>query len=63
MIALRITPPAKEKGVKVDGAEGVGGATDPDYLERSYASLHLTVAMSMAHITWKWSDIGKEIEK
>ena len=47
----------------MDGAEGVGGAADPDYLERSYASLCLMVAASMAHITWKWSEMGKGTEK
>ena len=63
MIALRVTPPAKEEGVEVDGAEGVGGAADPDHLECSYTSLHLTVAASMSPITWKWSDMGKGTEK
>ena len=47
----------------MDGTKGVGGAADSDHLERSYASLRLTVAASMAHITWKWSDTGKGIEK
>ena len=54
MIVLRVTPPVEEEGVEVDGVEGVGGAADPDRLERSCASLRLTVAVSMAHITWKW---------
>jgi len=40
----------------VDGVEGVGGATDP-------ASLHLMIVASMAHITWKWSKMGKGTEK
>ena len=47
----------------MDGAEGVGGAADLDRLERSYASLCLMVATSMAHITWKWSEMGKGTEK
>ena len=47
----------------MDGAEGVGGAADPDHLERSYTSLYLMVAASMAHITWKWSEMGKGTEK
>ena len=63
MIALRVTSPVEEEGAEVDGAEGVGGVADPDRLERSYNSLHLTVAASMAHITWKWSKMGKGIEK
>ena len=63
MIASRVTPPTEEEGAEVDGAEGVGRAVDPNSLERSHASLHLTVAVSMTHITWKWSDIGKGTEK
>ena len=43
MTASKVTPPVEEKGVEVDGAEGVGGATIPDRLDRNYASLHLTV--------------------
>jgi len=63
MIASKATPSVEEEGAEVDGAEGVGGAADPDHLERNYASLCLMVAASMAHITWKWSDIGKGTEK
>jgi len=63
MITSRVTPPTEEEGAEVDGAEGVGGVANPDCLERSYASLHLTIAESMAHITWKWSDTGKGTEK
>ena len=63
MITSMVTPLAEEEGAKVDGAEGVRGAVDPDRLERSCASLHLTIVASMAPITWKWSDTGKGIEK
>ena len=63
MIALRVTSPVEEEGAEVDGAEGVGGVADPDRLERSYNSLHLTVAASMAHMTWKWLETGKGTEK
>ena len=63
MITSRVTPPAKVKGAKVDGAEGVGGAADLDHLKRNCASLRLTVVLSIAHITWKWSDTGKGTEK
>ena len=45
MITSRVTPPAEEEGAEVDGAEGVGGAADPDRLERSCALLLLTVAV------------------
>ena len=51
MIASRVTPPAEEEGAEVYGAEGMGGATNLDRLERSCTSLHLTVVASMAHIT------------
>ena len=63
MITSRLTPPAEVEGTEVDGAKGVGGATNPDHFERNYALLHLTVMASMAHITWKWSETGKGIEK
>ena len=63
MIALRVTPPVEEEGAEVDGVEGVGGATNLDHLEHSYALLRLIVAVLMAHITWKWSEMGKGTEK
>ena len=63
MITSRVTPPAEEKGVEVDGAEGVGGAAVLDCLECSCTSLLLMVAASMAHITWKWLETRKGIEK
>ena len=63
MIASSVTPPTKEKGAEVDRAKGLGGAADPDRLERSYASLYLTIVASMAHITWKWLEIKKGTEK
>ena len=63
MISSKVTPPAEVEGAEVDGAEGVEGATDLDRLERNYASLRLTVAPSIAPITWKWSDKGKGIKK
>ena len=44
MIASRVTPPTEVEGVEVDGVEGVGGAAEPDRLNRNCASLHLTVA-------------------
>ena len=63
MIVSRVIPPAEVEGAEVDGAEGVGEAAVLDLLERNYASFRLTVATSMAHITWKWSETGKGIEK
>ena len=63
MIASRVILPTEEEGAEVDGVEGVGGAANPDYLVRSYILLYLTLAASMAHMTWKWSNTGKGIEK
>ena len=63
MIASKVTPPTEEEGMEVDGVERVGGAANLDHLERNYASLHLTVAASIAPITWKWSVKGKGTEK
>ena len=44
MMYLSVTLLVEEKGANVDGAEGVGGATVSDRLDRNYASLRLTVA-------------------
>ena len=46
-----VTPFVEEEGADVDGVEGVGGTAGLDRLEQNYASLHLTVVVSMAHIT------------
>ena len=62
MTASKVTPPAEEKGVEVDGAEGVG-VTDLDCHEQNYALLRLTVAAFIAPIMWKWSNKGKGTEK
>ena len=63
MKASRVTPPTEVKGVEVDEAEGVGGVIILDCLDRNCTSLRLMVAASMAHITEKWSETGKGIEK
>ena len=63
MIASRVTAPVEEKGVEVDGAEGVGRVTDLDCLEQNYALLRLMVVAFIAPIMWKWSNRGKGIEK
>ena len=59
MMASRVTPPAVE-GAKVDGAEEVGVVTVlvRGRLGRNWASLHHTVATSMAHIGGKCVDSG-----
>ena len=63
MIASRVRPPVEEERAEVDGAERVGGVVDLDRLERNYALLCLTIAASIAPITWKWSGMGKGTEK
>ena len=63
MIASRVTPPVEVEGAEVDEAEEVGEVANPDRLEQICALLHLTVAASIAHITWKWSKTGKGTEK
>ena len=55
MMSLRVTSLVEEEGANVDevdqdGAEREGGAADPDCFDLNYTSLHLTVAVSVAHI-------------
>ena len=63
MISPRDTSPEEEGGADVDGAEREEGAAESDWRDRSWASLRLTVALSMAHMKVKWSKEGKGIEK
>ena len=44
MMSPKVTLPKEEEGADVDGAEREGGAAESDYLDRNWASLHLTVA-------------------
>ena len=55
MMASRVTPPAEDEGVEVDGVEKAGGVdfSDRVHLGLSWASFCLTVAASMALITVK----------
>ena len=58
MMSLSDTSLVKEKGANVDGAdrdgaEREGGAAESNCRDLNYASLHLTVAASMAHMTKK----------
>ena len=46
-------------GADRDGLEREGGAVESDYRDLNCASLRLTVAVSMAHMTEKWSEEGK----
>ena len=65
MIASRVTPPKEEERAEVDRAEEVGGAAVCvwGYCDLRCASLHRTVAASMAPITEKWGETGKGTEK
>ena len=63
MIASRVAPFTEVEGAEVDGVEGVGGAAVLNRLDQNCASLRLIVAASIAHITLKWSDMGKGTEK
>ena len=62
-MSSRVTSTVEEEGADVDGLVEAGGIVVLDRLERSYASLHLTVAASMAHMACKWLEMGKGIEK
>ena len=64
-MASRVAPPVEDKGAEVDGAEEAEGVIVLVWgrLNRSYASLRLTVAASMAFITVKWGDLGKQTKK
>ena len=63
MMSSSVTRPVEEEGLDVDEVEGVGGAAGQNRLDQNCASLCLTVAVSMAHITEKWSETGKGTEK
>ena len=54
-MASRVAPPVEDKGAEVDGAEEAEGVIVLVWgrLNRSYASLRLTVVASMAFITVK----------
>ena len=58
IMSSKVTLPVEEEGTNVDEAVERGIAV-LDRLKCSCASLHLMVAVSMAHITWKWSETGK----
>ena len=68
MMSLSDTSLVEEEGADVDGveqdrAEREGGAAESDCRDRNCASLCLIVAVSMAHITEKWSEEEKGTEK
>ena len=60
MAASKVTLPVDEEGADVEGAKEVRGDTVFIHVHfgRSWASLHLIVATSMAHITEKLRDLG-----
>ena len=55
MTASRVTPPAEEEGVEIDGAEEAGGVAISvrGRFGRSWASLSLMDALLMAPMTKK----------
>ena len=63
MMASKVTPFVEEEGANVDGVVEARGIVVPSRLKRSYALLRLTVTVSMAHMTWKWSETGKGTKK
>ena len=50
-------------GVDQDGVEWKGGAAESVCRDLNCTSLHLIVAASMAHMTEKWLEEGKGMEK
>ena len=65
IIASMVTPPAEKEGKDGEEVEEAGGVAILvlGRFDQSWASLRRTITSSMAHITKKWSDMGKEIEK
>ena len=65
MMSLSVTPPKKDEGAKVDGAVEAEGVVVSirGRLGLSCALLHRTIAASMAHMTVKWGDSGKDTKK
>ena len=68
MMFPKVTSPEEEGGADVDGAEWDGveweeGAAESDCRDLNCALLRLTVTTSMAHMTKKWLEEGKGIEK
>ena len=61
IMSSRVTPPVEEEVADVDGAVEAGGRRAS--MRTSCASLRLMVAMSMAHMTWKWSEMEKGTKK
>ena len=68
MMSSRVTPLIEVEGADVDGANRDGaereeGATESNCRDLNYASLRLTVAASMTHMTEKWSEEEKRTKK
>ena len=55
MTISSVTPPTDEEGADMEGAKEAGGAAVSirGYFGRSWATLRLTVATSMTHMTKK----------
>ena len=63
MISPSDTSLVEEKGAEQDRAEREGGVAESDFRDLNYTSIRLTVAAFMTHMTKKWSEEGKGIEK
>ena len=68
MMSPRDTSLVEEKGADVDGLDRDRGKQEGEAIESNCrdlncASLHLTVAAFMAHMTEKWSEEGKRKRK
>ena len=62
-ISLEEEEGADVDGTDQDGAEREGGAAESVCRDLNCASLHLTVAASMAHMTENWVEEEKGMEK
>ena len=60
MMASRVTPPTEEEGAEMDGVEDVERVTVlvRGRFGQSWASLYLTVTVSMTHMVGKCGDSG-----
>ena len=63
MISLSDTSLVEEEGAEQDRAEREGEVAESNCRDLNYTSIHLTVVAFMTHMTKKWSEEGKGIEK
>ena len=63
MMSLSDTSLVEEEGAEQDRAEREGEVAESNCRDLNYTSIRLTVAAFMAHMTEKWLEEGKGIEK